>query len=231
QFADCAPTVVFVSTVEQRDKLLSVLESIPSIRYVVAFEEAAASDMVFSLVYLKAKGAELLAEDPSCLERRSMAVTPDDLAALSYTSGTTGESKGVMLTHSNLVSNVRAMEKHLPLDGETIILTFLPLNHIYARTVDLYFCIATGRILALAECIDTILENLQEVNPHHISAVPRFHQKFSDLARQYIAAGHPDALRMLLGGRVRWVSSGGAALPPGISKFYFSVGVPALLGF
>ncbi len=231
QFTDCSPTVVFVSTSEQRDKLLSVRKHLPSIRQIVIFEPTAATDDVISLEGVKAKGVAILKSDPECLERRMLAVTPDDLAALSYTSGTTGESKGVMLTHANLVSNVRAMEKHLPPEGETVVLTFLPLNHIYARTCDLYFCLCSGRILALAESVDTILQNLQEIRPHHLSGVPRFHQKFMELALPPFEAGDKDALRKVLGGNIRWVSAGGAALSPDVARFYFAAGVPIYQGY
>jgi long-chain acyl-CoA synthetase len=231
QLADAEPVAVFVSNAEQRDKLLSVRAEIPSIRHVIAFEDSAALPGVASLSSVTATGVTRLNSDLTCVERRSVAVTPDDLAALCYTSGTTGESKGVMLTHDNIVSNIRAFEAYYPADGEKVVLLYLPLSHIYARTCDLYFGVATGRVLALAESIDTLAQNLQEVRPHFISGVPRVHQKLSSAARAMEAAGQTGALRAILGGRIEYVSSGGAALPAEIAQYYEQNGVPVYQGY
>jgi long-chain acyl-CoA synthetase len=231
QLADAGPAVVFVSTVEQRDKLLSVLPDLPSVRQVIAFEDTAAAHGLLSLQNVLENGIALLNTDPGCVDRRSFAVTPNDLAAICYTSGTTGESKGVMLTHHNLTTNIRAVEDYFPLVEEATTLLYLPLSHIYARTCDLYYGLATGRIIALAESVDTVAQNLQEVRPHHISGVPRVHQKFVAAARTMIAAGNKDALRLILGGRIQYVGSGGAALPPETAQFYFDNGIPVYQGY
>jgi long-chain acyl-CoA synthetase len=231
QFMDSAPVVVFVSTADQRDKLLSIRAAIPSIRLVVAFEANAGSADVEPLCAFMQRGREYLVAHPDALASRIAMGTPEDLAAITYTSGTTGESKGVMLTHNNLVSNIRALEKAFPSCTDTISLVFLPLSHIYARTCDLYMSVAVGGILALAESIDTILQNFCEVRPHHFSAVPRIHQKLAALARPAFEAGHRAALQELLGGRVEWCTSGGAALPVDIAKFYFEAGVPIYQGY
>lgn len=231
QFADSAPVAVFVSTVDQRDKLLSIRANLPSVRLVVVFEANAASPDVESLVTFKQRGEKYLATHRDELTRRIAAVTSDNLAAITYTSGTTGESKGVMLTHSNLVSNIRALEKAFPTCKDTTSLVFLPLSHIYARTCDLYLNVAVGGILGMAENIDTILQNFREVRPHHFSAVPRIHQKLAALARPAFEAGNRLALRELLGGRVEWCTSGGAALPVDTARFYFEAGVPIYQGY
>jgi len=228
QFGDSAPVVAFVSTVEQRDKLLSVRADLPSVRHVVAFEECAASGIeIEPLSALMAEGRAHL----SSLTTHHAPLTPDSLAAIIYTSGTTGESKGVMLTHGNFVSNLRAMEGYHPAEDGEIALVWLPLSHVYARLVDLYWMVASGRIIALAESPDTLFQNLQEVRPHYMSAVPRIHQKLAALARPAFEAGNREALRTLYGGRIKWVSSGGAALPPDIARFYWEAGVPIYQGY
>lgn len=231
QFADCAPVAAIVSTAEQRDKLLSVQELLPSIRHVIVCDSNAAFQDVISLAEFKSEGRSALEKDPKLVERRSASIGPEDLAAISYTSGTTGESKGVMLTHANLTSNVLSCQEHWPVEAGTIDLIFLPMNHIYARTCNVYFGLATGRILALAESVDTIVQNLQEVRPHYFSAVPRIHQKLMAATRPAFEAGDRDALKKLLGGRVEYVSSGGAALPPEIARYYWDAGVPVYQGY
>jgi long-chain acyl-CoA synthetase len=234
QFRDSAPVLVFVSNAGQRDKLRSVRAELPTVRRVFVFEESAADGDFEPLRALIAEGGAKLAKEPHCLPPRIAAVKPDDLAALIYTSGTTGESKGVMLTHHNFVSNLRACEKTFllaPDDGETVVLVYLPLSHVYARLVDYYLNLAAGRVIALAESVDTLLQNLQETRPHYISGVPRVHEKLAALARPLFEAGNRDALRQILGGRMIYCGAGGAALSPDVARFYFAAGVPIYQGY
>ena len=80
-----------------------------------------------------------------------------------YTSGTTGNPKGVMLTHGNLLSNSLAALEVMPYGPGDLVLNWLPFTHIYARTVDHYICMASGTPVALAESADTLVQNLDEV--------------------------------------------------------------------
>ncbi|MBK8443188.1 MAG: AMP-binding protein [Sphingobacteriales bacterium] len=90
------------------------------------------------------------------------------MATIIYTSGTTGVPKGVMLTHSNIVSNVNSvMPPILPLDSSVRALSFLPLCHIFERMV-VYTYIANGCSVYYAESMETIGENLKEVKPHFL---------------------------------------------------------------
>src|SRR5205823_445268 len=86
-------------------------------------------------------------------------------------------------------------------------------------------------VVALAECLDTLAQNLQETCPHHISGVPRIHEKFAAAARPAFEAGDKEALRRILGGRIQYCGSGGAALSPEVAEFYFAAGVPIYQGY
>src|SRR5439155_12022818 len=101
------------------------------------------------------------------LARRSAALGADDLATIMYTSGTTGNPKGVMLTHGNLLSNARAMHDASPRGEGAVLLAWLPFSHIYARTVDHYLAILEGTPLCLAESAETVVQNLAEIQPTH----------------------------------------------------------------
>ena len=114
------------------------------------------------------------------VESRKDAVTGDDLATLIYTSGTTGRPKGVMLSHKNIVTNVLASGKRVPLDqGNSIALSFLPVCHIFERMI-LYLYQYCGVEIHFAESIEKMSDNLKEVRPHVMTAVPRLYEKVFD---------------------------------------------------
>jgi long-chain acyl-CoA synthetase len=105
-------------------------------------------------------------------------ILPEDLLTLIYTSGTTGTPKGVMLTHSNLISNVFASSKLYP-KGFKKALSFLPLSHIFERMV-LYMYFYLGVSVYYAQSMETIAADLVEVKPHGFTTVPRLLEKVYD---------------------------------------------------
>lgn len=107
-------------------------------------------------------------------------VSSDDLATLIYTSGTTGRPKGVMLSHGNIVSNVLASEKRVPLvSGDSQALSFLPVCHIFERMI-LYLYQYCGVEIYFAESIEKMSDNLKEIKPQIMTAVPRLYEKVFD---------------------------------------------------
>jgi long-chain acyl-CoA synthetase len=124
-----------------------------------------------------------LGEDKSnqdVVEDRKNNVTPNDLATLIYTSGTTGKPKGVMLSHSNLVSNVIDSEKRVPFDyGKSKALSFLPICHVFERMI-LYLYQYCGVEIYFAESIEQMSANLKEIKPNVMTAVPRLYEKVYD---------------------------------------------------
>ena len=114
------------------------------------------------------------------VEDRKKKVQPEDLATLIYTSGTTGKPKGVMLSHNNIVTNVLASEKRVPLAyGKDKALSFLPVCHIFERMI-LYLYQYCGVHIHFAESIEKLSENAQEVKPQVMTAVPRLYEKIYD---------------------------------------------------
>ncbi|MEQ9402144.1 MAG: long-chain fatty acid--CoA ligase [Cyclobacteriaceae bacterium] len=111
------------------------------------------------------------------LKERMDAVKSDDLCTIIYTSGTSGAPKGVMLSHNNIVSNVKEASKVSTLDkGKDRALSFLPLNHIYEKT-GIYTFIFNSIAIYFAESMETIGDDLREVRPHTFNAVPRLLEK------------------------------------------------------
>lgn len=114
------------------------------------------------------------------VEARKKNVSPSDLATLIYTSGTTGRPKGVMLSHNNIVSNVLASKKRVPLqEGEDTALSFLPVCHIFERMI-LYLYQYCGVSICFAESLEKLTANAQEIKPNVMTAVPRLYEKIYD---------------------------------------------------
>lgn len=104
----------------------------------------------------------------------------EDLCSIIYTSGTTGSPKGVMLTHSNFLSNCRAVRGVLPIGDRDLLLSFLPLSHVFERMAGYYFVLSVGGSIAYAEHMDAVAKNLLEARPTVITGVPRFYEKLQE---------------------------------------------------
>jgi long-chain acyl-CoA synthetase len=104
-------------------------------------------------------------------------LSPDQTATIVYTSGTTGQSKGVVLTHANILSNVRDVLSVIPLNENEIALSFLPLSHIFERTVGYYTLLAVSGRTYYIHDIETLAESILEINPTIMLSVPRLYEK------------------------------------------------------
>ena len=114
------------------------------------------------------------------VEERKNNVTSEDLATIIYTSGTTGKPKGVMLSHGNIVSNILESTKNVPLEPiKSMALSFLPVCHIFERMI-LYLYQYCGVQIYFAESIEKMSDNLKEIRPHIMTAVPRLYEKVYD---------------------------------------------------
>jgi long-chain acyl-CoA synthetase len=129
-----------------------------------------------SLSELETLGAQLKQEQPGLIKELSSAVKTDDIATLIYTSGTTGEPKGVMLSHSNLITNVLDASERYDFSAKDTPLSVLPLSHIFERT-GMYLYIWHGMAVHYAESVDKAAENLKEVRPTIFVGVPRIFEK------------------------------------------------------
>lgn len=165
----------FVSDKEVYDKVMAVKKNIKSLKKVYSFDQIDGC----------AHWSELLdigKDKPhqETVQKRKDEVNPADLATIIYTSGTTGVPKGVMLSHHNVVSNVLSSSKRLPLTiGEASALSFLPVCHIFERVI-LYIYMYNSVSVYFAESLETIADNLREVKPQVMTAVPRLLEKVYD---------------------------------------------------
>jgi len=168
-------TYCFVSDKEVLEKVRAIESQCPKLKGVYSFDKIKGCDHFESLLSKKPTKAQTQE-----IEARKAAIKSEDLATIIYTSGTTGKPKGVMLSHNNIVSNVIASQERLPLTyGEAKALSFLPLCHIYERML-LYLYVYSGTRIYFAESLETIGDNLKEVKPIVMTAVPRLLEKLYD---------------------------------------------------
>jgi long-chain acyl-CoA synthetase len=175
---DSGATAIFVSTAEQAQKLAAIRHQLPALEYVISFDSVESGLADFSMAEFERRGAE--DEPPDAAARHhdtALQVRPDDIATFLYTSGTTGEPKGVMLTHNNIYSNVAASREMIPFAGNDVALSFLPLSHILERMAGHYLMFATGTSIAYAESTVTVPDNMIEVRPTLMISVPRLYEK------------------------------------------------------
>jgi long-chain acyl-CoA synthetase len=231
QVEDAGVRWMFVSNAAQLDKIRQVRRELPNLEGVVVFDRECAGDDAMSWEGFLQRGRQALGRLKEELPRREAALGPDDLATVMYTSGTTGNPKGVMLTHGNIISNIFACLQVAPVKPDDMILCWLPLSHIYARTVDYYKCLAAGTTFCLAESAETIVENLAEIQPTHMSSVPRFYEKLLAAVGTSDLKETGKRLRAIFGPRMEWLGSGGAPLPLAIEEVLRAAELPILPGY
>ena len=173
---DAQVKLIFVNDEELFHKVVSIRDRVPSLREIYTFEHVAQAS----------HWKEILANvTPAALDRITTfrdKIRGEDLATIIYTSGTTGTPKGVMLSHDNILSNVKSCIPCLP-RGPIRALSFLPLNHILERMLT-YVYLFSGSSIYYAESMDTIGENLKEVKPNMFVTVPRLLEKVYDRIMQ-----------------------------------------------
>jgi len=266
---------VVCSTDEQLHKLLEVRSHVPSMNNIIICEppssQLPSGVLTFQQVVESGREEEKKNGRARFDELRNSR-KPDDLATLVYTSGTTGNPKGAMLTHGNIASNVAAVTQVLGLQPGWVAMSILPLSHILERTAD-YAYLYKGCVIAYAENVTKVGENLIEVKPDVFAAVPRLFEKMRSKILDTVAAGSAFSQKIFrwaltvaeerlpyrvsrkpmplglstrstiadklvfrkimgkLGGRVKYVLSGGAPLSPELAAFFIGTGLEILEGY
>jgi len=168
----------FVSGQEHLEKVLQTKDRLPDLEFIVVYDSVKHSRdnvVAFADALEKCRVEDTRVE----FNNRIGSIKPSDLATIIYTSGTTGLNKGVMLSHNNLVSNIRQIleVREILKKNEELFLSFLPLSHVLERTAGYYLPVSIGAKVAFAEDFSKLQQNMAEVRPTVIISVPRLYEK------------------------------------------------------
>lgn len=261
--AHCQPKAIFIKDKDLIEKIADILVPFISEERIVSVkndENVVTFDRLVGMVQDK----PLLQE---ALKTRKESVSPNDIASIIYTSGTSGTPKGVMLSHHNIMTNVAHYTNYVPRIERVV--SHLPLSHIFERSI-VYARIYCGIAIHYAESQATIIRDVIDIKANSFSTVPRVLERMYDyvvqvgkkkkglkrklynwaldLANNYDETSYPTAkkhpikffvakrtvfkeIRELFGGRLVFISSGGAPLRPQLVKFCAAMDFPIVEGY
>ncbi|HEY0321561.1 MAG TPA: long-chain fatty acid--CoA ligase [Pyrinomonadaceae bacterium] len=185
---DSGARVLFIQNGAAFERVRDAIRECNALEYIVFFDaDGVEENTGIALSSVEARGQELMKEQPALIAELEQSAKPDDLATIIYTSGTTGEPKGVMLTHSNLVSNLIDSSGHLSFGTQDIALSVLPLSHVLERLA-MYMYIHHGMSVYYAESLEKVGENFREVRPTIFVGVPRLFEKIYQRIKERAAS-------------------------------------------
>ncbi len=206
---------IFFYDAKYESMISEIKESCPNVREYVSF------DKDFQKVLDENQPEEFNPVDPSAL------------AAISYTSGTTGKSKGVMLLNSNLIDNAMCQDDEST--PEDVVMSVLPIHHIYCFTCDILLSLRYGNELCLNDSMMRIPQNLKLYRPTVILLVPMIAETMYKQIKAVSVAKPELSLKTIaenvFGGRLKTIYSGGAYLRPELQKAYIDMGIQMAQGY
>lgn len=174
-------------------ELMQRLDEVPQLEKIILLDQEPAAGRALSLPQWILQGESMPDNE---IESRLSQRQGSDVASLVYTSGTTGTPKGVMLTHDNFLSNVKACLEFFDIRAEDECLSFLPLSHVFERTCGYYLMLHQGATISYAESIDRVPVNFGEVRPTVAISVPRLYEKMYARVQEQVLGGPPIKRRL-----------------------------------
>jgi long-chain acyl-CoA synthetase len=268
---DSGTTILTVDDPSRLETVIEHLAELPKLRRIVARDGRADGDRITTWDAFMARGTTAIANgDGAIIDRRIERARPDDIAALMYTSGSTGESRGARISHRYLLASVESLREVLGFDDTDTSLSFLPFSHAAERITGLYTRIACGIEGGIVADHHRLFEAAADYEPTFFGGLPRFWERaleaidarretLGPVARERWDRAHElgirrsrllqtgievdailesrwrdeasplfDAVRNVLGGRIRIATSGGAGLPVAVAESLDAFGITIL---
>ncbi len=190
---DACTNAIILSNAFQLNKVLKIKNEVRSLRHIIVMNEKDCVGIpdVVSFASVSERGMEHHKLNPDYFPASIKTVLPDDTCTIIYTSGTTGNPKGVILTHKNFVSNITSSVQVIPIGNQDVLLSFLPLCHVFERMAGYYAAMSCGATIAYAESIDTVAENMVEIHPTIVTTVPRLFERIYNRLSKKIEKDSP----------------------------------------
>jgi long-chain acyl-CoA synthetase len=180
--------ITFVETDKMMNRILRLRQQLPNLREIILLDpKAKVAEGVKRLTDILEYGSALRKRGDRQVEARIAGIKPDDLFTLIYTSGTTGKPKGVMLTHANMISQIRNLPGHHNCNDR--ILSVLPIWHIFERVMEMYTLSFGG--CTYYSSILTLGEDMRNVEPTFMASAPRLWEKLHERILKSVQASHP----------------------------------------
>ena len=183
---DSGAKIICASTEAQLKKVLSIRDDVPNLEHIILFD-AIEGEIPEGVIQFE----DVCGDPEETVSGESSDTSEDDIATIIYTSGTTGNPKGVMLTHANFISNLQACKSLIDVSETDVLLSFLPLSHVFERLGGHYVPLFSGAKVAYAESTFTVARNMQEVSPTVMLSVPRLYETMHDRVLSAVQAGSP----------------------------------------
>lgn len=216
---DRADATVFVADEVRADVIAAAKESCPKLKYIISMQKEESSPEVLSFWQL------VNGQEPGFL----CEVQPDDLATIMFTSGTTGKSKGVMLTHRNMAENATCLD--MKFEEHSVLLSVLPIHHAYCLSMDILKGLSTGAVICINDSLIRMAKNIRLFKPNIILMVPLMIETMAKKLED--AQGLPPEIvkKEVFGEQFHTICSGGAYLPPAMLDLFGKYGITILQGY
>lgn len=219
ELIDRSDAAVLVLDEIRADVAAIARERCPKLRYLISMQKESSDEKALSF-------GQLMREAKGVCQARPK---PDELCTIMFTSGTTGKSKGVMLTHRNLAENATCLDMKIP--KRTVVLSVLPIHHAYCLTMDFLKGMSLGSIICLNDSLMRVTKNIRLFAPNMILMVPLMIETMAKKLED--AAGLPAGLvkKEVFGEQFHTICSGGAYLNPAYIDLFAQYGITILQGY
>ena len=219
ELIDRADATVFVVDEIRKDVAAIVKDRCPKLKYLISMQKEVSDDESLSFWQLLKEHAGSCDVEPDA----------DALATIMFTSGTTGKSKGVMLTHRNLANNATCLDMKFP--PRSVLLTVLPIHHAYCLTMDILKGLACGSIICINDSLIRMVKNIKLFQPTIILMVPLMLETMAKKLED-VASLPPEVVKKeVFGEQLQFICSGGAYMPPAMIDLFGKYGIQILQGY